>query len=163
MGYDYYYTDDVEREIKNMENDNSRPANYGLAVASLVMGIVSLVFFLFILNIISAIVAIIFGIIFLGSTTRGQKGRSCAAAGIVTAVLSVVLCIGSYVIIFQNGDNITKMMENELRGKDSQFHYYYDDDFYGEDPFKDIEDFYQFYENNGDFEDDFLDKGDDTL
>ena len=160
MGYDYYYTDDVEREIKNMESGNGRPANYGIAVASLVMGIVSLVFFLFLLNIVTAIIAIVFGIIFLGSSNSGEKGRGCAAAGIAASILSIVLCIGSYIIIFQNSDNISNMMENELRNNNSQFHYY--EDFNGDDPFSDIEDFYQFYENNQNPED-LFDNGDDTL
>jgi hypothetical protein len=164
MSYNYYYTDDVEREIKNLENGNSRPSNYGLAIASLIIGIVSLVFFLFLLNIVSAIIAIILGFVFIGGTKAGQKGRGLAKAGIITSILSIVLCIGSYVLIFQNAGNITKMMENEFKSNNSQFHYYESD---GEDPFKDfddIEDFYRFYENPDDFED-FLNDNDkdDTL
>ena len=147
MGYDYYYTDDVEREIKNMQNGNGGSANYGLAMASLVMGIVSLVFFLFLLNIISAILAIIFGIIFLGTSRKGEKGRALAVAGIITSVLSIVFCIGSYMIVFQNADNVTEMMENELRNSNPQFHYYQETD-----PFDDFDNL-----------EDFLEKEDDTL
>ncbi|SCZ79550.1 DUF4190 domain-containing protein [Pseudobutyrivibrio xylanivorans] len=163
MGYDYYYTDDVEREIKNLQNGDA-PANYGLAIASLILGAVSLVFFLFLLNIISAIIAIIMGFIFIGSTKAGAKGRGLAIGGIITAVLSIVLCIGSYVVIFQNADNIGKMFENELQNGDSPFYYY---EYNGENPdifrdFDDIEDFYNFDGNSDDFED-FLKEKDDTL
>lgn len=159
MGYDYYYTDDVEREIKNLESGNRRPGNYGLAVASLIMGIVSVVFFLFLLNIISAVVAIIFGIIFLSTSRSGDKGRGLAVAGIITSILSVVLCIGSYVIIFQNADNISRMLENELRNNDTQFYYF---DSNGENPFEDFDDFYNFDGDSENF-DDFLKDEDDTL
>ena len=124
MGYDYYYTDDVEREIKNLENRNGHPGNYGLAIASLIMGIASLVFFLFLLNVMSAIIAIIFCIIFLSTTRSGEKGRGLALAGIITSILSIVLCIGSYVIIFQNAANISRMFENELQNDNSPFYYY---------------------------------------
>ena len=165
MSYNYYYTDDVEREIKNLENGNSRPSNYGLAIASLIMGIVSLVFFLFLLNIVSAIVAIIFGIIFLINTNSGAKGRGLAVAGIITSLLSIVLCIGSYVLIFQNADNISKMFENELQNNNSPF-YYYEDNGDDSDLFKDfdgIEDFYNNFEENPDDLEDFLKDKDDTL
>ena len=162
MGNDYYYTDDVEREINNLGNDNRRPSHYGLAVVSLVLGLVSLVFFLFLLNIITGIAAIVFGITFLVGTRKGDKGRGFAKIGIITSILSIVLCIGSYIMIFQNADNISRMLENELKNNDSQFHYY---EYDNEDPFKgfdDIEDFYNFDGKSEDI-DDFLNGGDDTL
>ena len=150
MSYDYYYTDDVEREIKNLHNGTKGQANYGLAVASMVVGIVSLVFFLFFINIILAIAAIIMAIVFLSSSAKGARGRGFATAGIITAILSIVFCIGSYVIIFSNADNISRMMQNEI-DNNPQYHLYEDNgngvDPFSADPFEDFDDFYEFYNN----------------
>ncbi|MBR5636867.1 MAG: DUF4190 domain-containing protein, partial [Pseudobutyrivibrio sp.] len=142
-----------------LENKNGRPNNYGLAIASLIMGIVSLVFFLFILNIFTAVAAIIMGLLFLGGTARGCKGRGMALAGVITSILSIVLCIGSYVLIFQNADNISNMMEDELR-KSPEFNYEfnYGDDSLEDDYFNDL--FDNYYNDNGI---DSLDDTDDTL
>ena len=171
MEYDYYYTDDIEREMKNLQNGNGRPANVGLAIAALIMGIISVVFFLFVLNIITAIIAIIMAIVFLVGSRRGDKGRSMAVAGIITSVLSIVLCVGSYALVIQNADNIGRMMQKELQNNNSIFRSYENDiedpfkDFDGNDDFNDFEEFYKDFNNgNGnDSLDDFLKEKDDTL
>ncbi len=62
----------------------------GFGIASLVLGILSLVFFWTFLNIPMAILAVIFAIIHLCRQT-GHKGM--AVAGIVTSVISVILTV----------------------------------------------------------------------
>ena len=48
MNEEYYFTEDIDRELRSPQrNNNSRPDNYGLAIASMILGIISLVFFLF--------------------------------------------------------------------------------------------------------------------
>ena len=89
-------------------------------------------------------------IVFLSSSAKGERGRGFATAGIITAVLSIVFCIGSYVIIFSNADNISRMMQNEI-DNNSQYHLYEDNgngvDPFSTDPFEDFDDFYEFYNN----------------
>ncbi|MCI8635947.1 MAG: DUF4190 domain-containing protein [Eubacterium sp.] len=82
-----------------------QPVSQGFGVASLVIGIVSLVLFCSCLNIPLAILAIVFGIVQL--TKPGSK-KGMAVGGIVTSVISliafVVFCIGIWGSVdFQEG------------------------------------------------------------
>lgn len=76
----------------------------GFGIASLVLGILSLVFFWTFLNIPMAILAVIFAIIHLCRQT-GHKGM--AVAGIVTSVISVILTVVMIVlgVLFLTGIN----------------------------------------------------------
>lgn len=155
MNEQYYYTDDIEREIKySRDNRNARPDNFGLAIASMILGIISLVFFLFGLNFFTAIVSIILGIIFLVSNARAGKikGRGMAITGIITSVLSITFFIGSIVFIMGNAEHIVEMFESELEsnpGFYQEFEYNYNNG----------NDFNDFNDNNLDFDIDI----DDTL
>lgn len=64
----------------------------GMAIASLVLGIVGLFFFPFI----PSILAIIFGVISIGQINRSNgvlKGKGMAVAGLVMGIIAVVLSI----------------------------------------------------------------------
>ena len=74
---------------------NTQPG-YGFGIASLVLGILSLVFFWCFLNIPLAVLAIIFAVVHF-SRSAGHNGF--AVAGIVTSVVSVVLTILMVVLI----------------------------------------------------------------
>ena len=81
----------------------------GFGIASLVLGIMSLLCFCTMANIITAILAIVFGIIQIVSYEK----KGMAIAGIVTAALSIVLCIGCYALLFSN-NAFMDMMEEEI-------------------------------------------------
>lgn len=74
---------------------NTQPGN-GFGIASLVLGILSLVFFWCFLNIPLAVLAIIFAVVHFSRST-GHNGL--AVAGIVTSVVSVVLTILMVVLL----------------------------------------------------------------
>lgn len=70
----------------------------GLAVASMVLGIIGVVFSLVFIGIVPAILAIIFGLIVLCSARRRQNGCGMAIAGLVTG--GAALIVATLVSIF---------------------------------------------------------------
>ena len=86
----------------------------GMAVACLVLGLLSLIFFLTGLNIVTAIIAIILGIIFI-ATRRGKRGKLLAKLGIAASVLSIALFWGSMVYMAGNYDNVLSLEEEALQ------------------------------------------------
>lgn len=135
MNEEYYFTEDIDRELRSPQrNENARPEGYGLAIASMILGIFSLVFFLFGINFLTAIAGTILGIIFLVTSirTRSSKGRAMAITGIVTSVLSIALFIGSIAYIMHNSDNIIRMFESEFLfnpGLQDEFNFEYNFDY----------------------------------
>ena len=123
MNNDYMFED--EDNINNsytysysyQEPEAPKP-RLGTAIASMVLGIIAFVFFLFGLNIPLAILSIILGITFLAKRTK--EGRGFAIAGICTAILSIVLFISSWVYIFSNINNILVLEDDVL----DMFNYY---------------------------------------
>ena len=96
---------------------------YGMAIASLVLGLISITLFLFGINILFSIIGLVLGIIFL--CARKTKGNGLAIAGIITSILSIVLFIGSWYFIFANIDNIANLEDD---GQLEQvYEYYYGD------------------------------------
>ena len=71
----------------------------GFGVASLVLGIISVVFFCSCLTYITAPLAIIFGIVQL---VRSKKGKGLAVAGLITGIISLVACIAFWVALTGN-------------------------------------------------------------
>jgi hypothetical protein len=69
----------------------------GFGIASLVLGICSLLLFCTCVNLLLAILAIVFGIIQI----VGYKKRGLAVGGIVTAALSIVLFVILCVLLWQ--------------------------------------------------------------
>jgi hypothetical protein len=72
----------------------------GLAVASLVCGILAIVlFFSIVFPIILGILAVIFGVIGIGKANKGASGKGLAIAGIVCGVVGVALAI-AFIALF---------------------------------------------------------------
>ena len=89
-------------------NDQRQPSK-GFGIASLVLGIFSLVFFCSCLNIFTAILAIIFGIIQLSRFKNFGKGL--AIGGLVTAIASIILFFAFWGVIFANGNLRDSVMD----------------------------------------------------
>lgn len=81
----------------------------GFGIASLVLGIISLLCFCTLVNVVPAILAIIFGIIQIASYEK----KGMAIGGIATAVVSLVLLAISYTLLFTNV-GFVNMMEREV-------------------------------------------------
>ena len=89
---------------------NGKKLSVGFGVASLVLGIISLLCFCSGINIILAILAIVFGLIQI--ITCEKKGL--AIGGIVTAVISVLLLIITWGLLFTNA-SFMDMMQDEIQ------------------------------------------------
>ena len=156
MNNDYMFEDE---ENVNDTNDKATETYYqsrprkesqGLAIASLILGILSLMFFLTGVNILTSILALVFGIIYL-STVKQKKGKGMAVAGIITAALAIVLCIGAWVFIIGNAANLASLAEDE-EGMERWYEYYGldEDDFYNDfynDYWDENQDNYRMFEN----------------
>ncbi|MDD6194601.1 MAG: DUF4190 domain-containing protein [Lachnospiraceae bacterium] len=81
----------------------------GFGIASLVLGIVSLLCFCTCINIILAILAIIFGIIQIVS----YENKGMAIGGIVTATISIILFVTCYGLLLSNA-SFMRMVEDEM-------------------------------------------------
>ena len=68
-------------------------SNDGFAVASMVLGILSICSAWFVLGIIPAILGVVFGLIVLCSARRRRTGRSMAIAGLVTGSVGVIVSL----------------------------------------------------------------------
>ena len=90
-------------------NATGKKIGLGFGIASLVLGIVSLLCFCTCINIVLAILAIIFGIIQIIS----YESRGMAIGGIVTATISIILFVTCYGLLFSNA-TFVKMVEDEM-------------------------------------------------
>ncbi len=127
MGNDYMFEDENEqyRQQAYYYQQPPKKADNGLAIASLVLGIIALLLFLSFFNILLALVSIVLGGIYL-SQAKGQKGsQGLAIAGIITSVLSVVLCGACYGFIIANIANIYDASEDLI-----QYYEEYDEDYF---------------------------------
>lgn len=88
-------------DYKNMETSIEEKGTSGLAIASMVLGIVSLcISCIPIISTICAILGLVFGCISL----RGNKsGREMAIAGITTSIVSIILMIIFLIICINAG------------------------------------------------------------
>lgn len=108
-------------------HSSSRPGSSGFGIASMVLGILALVFFCGCINIPLAIISIILAIIQL---SRKGEGKGFAIAGIVTSVVSVILTVIMIVVVYIAGFGTTWWM----RANTLPFEYFMDgDDYYGDD------------------------------
>ena len=105
---------------------SSQPNRNGFGIASMVLGILALVFFCGCINIPLAIIAIIFAIIHINRKT-GSNGF--AIAGIVTSVISVILTVILIVAFMNFGIGTTSWMYSETL----PFEYFMDGDDYYDD------------------------------
>lgn len=106
---------------------HGKKMNVGLGIASLVIGIISLMCFCTGLNVILAILAIVFGIVQLATC----ESKGLAIGGIVMAAISIVLTAITYGLLFSNV-TFTDMMKEEVQQN-----------------FQDDEDIQQFLEDYG--------------
>lgn len=82
--------------MSDLNNLNQEVKHKGLAIASMVCGIVGIVFFCFwYLSIVLAILAIIFGAIFLNANKENEDktGRGMAIAGLILGIITIGLVI----------------------------------------------------------------------
>ncbi len=94
-GMHYSYANSTADASKSVAN--GKKLGNGFAIASLVLGVFSLVFFCTCFNVMTAVLAIIFGIIHLVSYEENGKGM--AIGGIVTAGLSIVFTVVFWALI----------------------------------------------------------------
>ena len=117
---------------QNQQYQQKKPGN-GLAITSLVLGIVSIVFFCTCFNFVTAILAVIFGIIHL---IQRSEGKGMAITGIITAAVSVILTVIMIIGIIASG-----IMEESYRTTTEDGSTYYEE----ENPFEYFEDYYNQY------------------
>lgn len=136
------YGQNGQQDGGSFYHSSSKPDGNGFGIASMVLGILALVFFCGCINIPLAILSIIFAIIHISRKT-GSNGF--AVAGIVTSVISVILTIMVIVGFFVYGtffrlpepfDADTLPFEYFIDGDnvydhygDEDHSYIYDDDF----------------------------------
>ena len=90
-----------------VEEKKQKKQGAGPGVAAFIMGVISLVLFLMLINIPLSILAIILAII--GITQYEKKGL--AIVGLVCAVLSITIGIGSFALMMSN-DNLLSVAES---------------------------------------------------
>lgn len=108
-----------------------QPVSQGFGIASMVLGIVSLVLFCSCVNILLAIAAIIFGIIQLA--TPGSK-KGMAIAGLITSALSILLFIIFSVTFVISTDFQEGFQQGIQNGLDRNFPEQYEYEYQFPDP-----------------------------
>ena len=106
----------------------------GFGIASLVLGIISLVLFCSCINIPFAILAIIFGIIQL---VRGS-GKGLAIGGLITSILSIIALVVFWVVVGVHTPKLSDMsdIDSFMEEYQREYNQYYDDfenDFHSDD------------------------------
>ena len=114
-------------------HSSSQPESNGFGIASMVLGILAIVFVCGCINIPLAIMSIIFAIIHINRKT-GSIGF--AITGIVTSVISVILTVIMIVGFMYYGIGTTSLMYSETM----PFEYFMDDDDYYDDFGEDTDD-----------------------
>lgn len=99
-------------------NEKQKKPGSGPGVASLIMGMIALVLFLMFINIPLAILSIVLGVIGIA----GYERKGAAIVGMACAVLSLVLFIGSWAIMFGN-DHLLSVAEDLYLGDGMQEYY----------------------------------------
>lgn len=113
----------------------------GFGIASMVLGIISLLLFCTCVNWITGILAIVFGILQL---VRGRE-KGFAIAGIITAALSILLAIILYL-------SVAMGMAQAGISYDELYDSYYDDYYYDDyDNGSDYNDYYNYEESGHEF------------
>lgn len=127
-----------ESYSQNVYGQDRQPQSNGFGIASMVLGILALVFFCACINIPLAIVSIIFAVIHINRKT-GSTGF--AIAGIVTSVISMILTAVMIVFLNVAGFAVSSLMSAETLP-------YIMEDYYGDE-------FYDYYDedmNHGEYD-----------
>ena len=94
-----------------------QPSTSGLAIAALIVGVVSLLFavFIFPLGLIGGVIGAILGFIARGKIRRGEAGgNGIALGGIVTSLLAIAIAIFVGVILVQFFERIADCADPDL-------------------------------------------------
>lgn len=136
-GYDKDTFGEVDRERHadggSFYHSSSQSGGNGFGIASMVLGILALVFFCGCINIPLAIISIILAII---QMNRKGEGKGFAIAGIVTSVISVILTVVMIVVVYIAGFGANWWM----RANTLPFEYFMDGDDYYDDYFDGYDD-----------------------
>lgn len=124
-----------------MGQQTYQPVSKGFGIASLVLGILSLILYCTCINILLAVLAIIFGIIQL---VQKDSPKGMAIAGIITSCLSIVFFVISLIVFMSS----TEMQEAFEQG----FQNGIQGDFNFNIPFEDSDDFYNDYDDYDDYD-----------
>lgn len=135
-------------EIKKMDNtektetpQTKREDKKGFSIASMVLGIISLVFcFVWIISIPCAILAIIFGILGIKSTGKGMS-----IAGLVTSGIGIIISFVIFALLIVVGMSAGL---HTLESFDDIYNSYYDDYDYDYDSYYDSYDFDDYYDSS---------------
>lgn len=122
--YRNYYAEQQQQQKPEQKSDSN-----GFGIASMVLGIVSLVFFCTCINFVTAILAIIFGIIQL---VRKSSKKGMAIAGLITGGLSLLFAVVFWVSIFVNGA-VFSSLANDWNQEIYQFEQQYENPLFDND------------------------------
>lgn len=106
-GQNQYYSNP---QYQNVNGKMKKVGGSGFAIASLVLGIISLCLFCSCFNFITAILSIIFGCVYLTSYVLEHKNM--AIAGIATSVISIILFFVAWGLIITS-DSMQTIMEEQ--------------------------------------------------
>lgn len=109
---DPVFTDPSYKDTESRKDTYSDPKNRqpgeapgsGFAVASLILGIISLILFCATINLITAVLGIVFGAIYLSKGYMEKRGM--AIAGLVLSIISValwILCLAVGLSVISSG------------------------------------------------------------
>ena len=143
--------DNWQENFGQMGSEIYQPVSKGFGIASLVLGILSLVLYCTCINILLAVLAIIFGILQL---VQKDSPKGMAIAGIVTSCLSILFFIIS-VVVFLSSTDLEEALDQGIENRIQQkFHIdvpYYNDDFFDGD-YGDYDDSYNY---DDDYDEDY--------
>ncbi|MDE6970494.1 MAG: DUF4190 domain-containing protein, partial [Eubacterium sp.] len=126
-------------QYQQYQKPDDRNQGTGFGIASMILGILSLMLFCTCMNIPLAVAAVIFGIL---QYTKGTQGRGMALAGMITAALSVVALIVTIALMW---GPFMQYYQQELNVYDSQGQPGYEYDYeYDIGP----EDFFDFFDGS---------------
>ena len=124
---DTYANDFVDPSVGYTAEPEKKPM-IGIAITSLVLGILSIIFCCLGLGWITAIPGVIFGII---AIAKKYAGKGCAIAGIICSSIAIVSAIVSLIITIAFGASMPSFIEGFEDGFSSTYDDYYDDyDYY---------------------------------
>lgn len=116
---------EIKKVQDESQNENQKTDKKGLCIASMVLGIISLVFCcVWVISIPCAILAIIFGIIGIKSTKKGM-----AIAGLITGAIGVIISFVVFMSLVMFG--VISGVGDVLDSIEDDYSYddYYDDDY----------------------------------
>lgn len=90
---------------------------FGLGIASMVMGIISLVIFCSCCNVVLAVLAVIFGFVQI-FTKKNKRGTVFAWVGVGTGLAAIICTIIFWALLFSNGSYYTRIYKYNSNPED---------------------------------------------